>query len=81
MKRSIAFLLSAMLLLWGVDARADSYSDTVTLFKNAGESAAFFQNCYGYAVFPTVGKAVSSWVRPTAGAAYTCTNSTWAIRP
>jgi hypothetical protein len=56
MKRSIAFLLSAMLLLWGVDARADSYSNTVTLFKNAGESAAFFQNCYGYAVFPTIGK-------------------------
>src|SRR6202049_2513999 len=56
MKRSIAFLLSAMLLLWGVDAWADSYSNTVTLFKNAGQSAAFFQNCYGYAVFPTIGK-------------------------
>jgi lipid-binding SYLF domain-containing protein len=56
MKRSIAFLLSAMPLLWGVDAWADSISNTVTLFKNAGESAAFFQNCYGYAVFPTIGK-------------------------
>jgi lipid-binding SYLF domain-containing protein len=56
MKRSIAFLLSAMPLLWGVDAWADSYSNTVTLFKNAGESATFFQNCYGYAVFPTIGK-------------------------
>jgi lipid-binding SYLF domain-containing protein len=55
MKRSIAFLFSA-LLLWGVDAWADSYSDTITLFRNAGESAAFFQNCYGYAVFPTIGK-------------------------
>src|ERR1700719_4443632 len=56
MKRWIAFLLSAMLLVWGVDAWADSYSNTVTLFKNAGESHAFFQNCYGYAVFPTIGK-------------------------
>jgi len=56
MKRSITFLLSAMLLLWGVDAWADPYGDTVTLFKNAGESATFFQNCYGYAVFPTIGK-------------------------
>lgn len=56
MKRSIAFLLSAMQLLWGVDAWADAYSDTVTLFRNAGESAAFFQDCYGYAVFPTIGK-------------------------
>ena len=35
---------------------ADQYSDTVELFKNAGESAGFFKNCYGYAVFPTIGK-------------------------
>jgi lipid-binding SYLF domain-containing protein len=37
-------------------ARADDYSDTVTLFKNAGQSASFFSNSYGYAVFPTIGK-------------------------
>jgi lipid-binding SYLF domain-containing protein len=37
-------------------AVADDYSDTVALFKNAGESSAFFGNCYGYAVFPTIGK-------------------------
>ena len=36
--------------------RADDYSDTLALFKNAGESAAFFDNSYGYAVFPTIGK-------------------------
>jgi lipid-binding SYLF domain-containing protein len=35
---------------------ADEYSDTVELFKNAGESAGFFNNSYGYAVFPTIGK-------------------------
>src|SRR5260370_26074778 len=35
---------------------ADDYSDTVTLFKNAGESASFFGDCYGYAVFPTIGQ-------------------------
>jgi lipid-binding SYLF domain-containing protein len=35
---------------------ADEYSDTIALFKDAGQSAAFFKNCYGYAVFPTVGK-------------------------
>jgi lipid-binding SYLF domain-containing protein len=56
MKRSSALLLSVMLLLCTVDAAADSYSDTVTMFKNAGQSAAFFQNCYGYAVFPTIGR-------------------------
>jgi lipid-binding SYLF domain-containing protein len=37
-------------------ALADSYSDTIGLFKNAGESATFFKTCYGYAVFPTIGK-------------------------
>ena len=26
------------------------------MFRNAGESAAFFDNSYGYAVFPTIGK-------------------------
>lgn len=35
---------------------ADDYSDTINSFKNAGESAAFFDSAYGYAVFPTVGK-------------------------
>ena len=38
-------------------AMADEYSDTVSLFKNAGESGSFFDNSYGYAVFPTIGKA------------------------
>jgi len=37
-------------------AMADEYSDTVDLFKNAGESSAFFDNSYGYALFPTIGK-------------------------
>ena len=35
----------------------DKYSDTVDLFKNAGESASFFDKSYAYAVFPTIGKA------------------------
>jgi hypothetical protein len=37
-------------------AYAGSYEDTVARFKNAGESANFFRNCYGYAVFPTIGE-------------------------
>jgi lipid-binding SYLF domain-containing protein len=36
---------------------ADEYSDTIDLFKNAGESSWFVDNSYGYAVFPTIGKA------------------------
>jgi lipid-binding SYLF domain-containing protein len=43
-------------LSWAAVGNADEYSDTITLFKNAGKSAAYFQHSYGYAVFPTIGK-------------------------
>jgi lipid-binding SYLF domain-containing protein len=32
------------------------YEETIEIFKNAGESGAYFDNAYGYAVFPTIGK-------------------------
>jgi lipid-binding SYLF domain-containing protein len=57
--RSIRLLLAlvAMLTVAGsAVAAGDKYGDTVALFKNAGESADFFPSCYGYAVFPTIGK-------------------------
>jgi lipid-binding SYLF domain-containing protein len=44
----------ALLLASGV-VHADEYDDTIELFKHAGESAVFFQNCYAYAVFPNIG--------------------------
>jgi len=53
--RKAAFVL-ALGLLVGV-ALADSSRDTIALFRNSHESAAFFDKSYGYAVFPTVGKA------------------------
>lgn len=37
-------------------SKADSTSDAISSFKNAGESGKFFNNSYGYAVFPTIGK-------------------------
>jgi lipid-binding SYLF domain-containing protein len=49
-------LVLIALALGGSVASADEYSDTISLFKNAGESASFFNNSYGYAVFPSVGK-------------------------
>ncbi len=49
-------MVAAIGIFCGV-AHADSYSDTINLFKNSRESASFFKKCYGYAVFPTVGKA------------------------
>lgn len=53
-KRSLSVM--ALLMLVVTAAWADEYTDVVTRFKNAGESAGFFQRCYGYAVFPTIGK-------------------------
>ena len=43
-------------LLFVSPAQADSYTDTIEVFRDAGDSGRFFDNCYGYAVFPTVGK-------------------------
>jgi lipid-binding SYLF domain-containing protein len=55
MRHAWVRVLAAALLVWSAAIRADSYDDTVGLFEHAGQSAAFFHNCYGYAVFPTIG--------------------------
>jgi len=49
-------LIASIGMMFAV-AHADSYSDTVVLFKNANQSASFIKKSYGYAVFPTIGKA------------------------
>ena len=54
-KFSRLMFVAAMLLFAGA-ASADDYDDTIAVFKKAGESASFFNNSYGYAVFPTIGK-------------------------
>jgi len=51
------FAVAALSVGFAAPALADKYADTVQLFKDAGESAEFFNKSYGYAVFPTVGKA------------------------
>jgi lipid-binding SYLF domain-containing protein len=51
---SLVFI--ATLLLVAATASADEFDDTVAIFKNSGESAAFFAHSYAYLVFPTVGK-------------------------
>ena len=38
-------------------AWADEVTYTIEVFKGAGASAGFFDTAYGYAVFPTIGKA------------------------
>lgn len=47
----------ALVLFAPLPAQADDYQETIQLFRNAGESAAYFGKSYGYAVFPTIGKA------------------------
>jgi lipid-binding SYLF domain-containing protein len=37
-------------------AHADKYADAIKTFREAGQSGGFFHRCYGYAVFPTIGK-------------------------
>ena len=44
------------LALVGGPAFAATDAETVAEFKKAGESAEYFANSYGYAVFPTIGK-------------------------
>ena len=52
-----SLLMTLAMLVPAEAALADDYSETIELFRNAGTSAAFFNNSYGYAVFPTIGKA------------------------
>jgi lipid-binding SYLF domain-containing protein len=61
--RSIAVLVLPMLLA-SAPAYADStaakpadkYAETIKVFRHAGESGKYFDKCYGYAVFPSIGK-------------------------
>lgn len=57
MKRinQLVVFFAAILAAAGV-AKAGKYEDTISLFNNAGESATFFKNSYGYAVFPNIGE-------------------------
>jgi len=50
-------LLAVLGLSLGAGASANKDHDTTELFRHAGESGSFFAKSYGYAVFPTIGKA------------------------
>lgn len=57
MKHSSQVLIFSLALFAAAGvANAGKYNDTISLFKNAGESAAFFKNSYAYAVFPNIGE-------------------------
>jgi lipid-binding SYLF domain-containing protein len=56
LKRLTSILTLLALALVCSSAWADEYTDTISTFKKAGQSAEFFKTAYGYAVFPTIGK-------------------------
>lgn len=62
MKLSLRALAAfALLAMFGAVANADDdakkYAETIKLFQDAGQSSHYFGSAYGYAVYPTIGKA------------------------
>ena len=59
MKKARIFIVAVTVLLASGflnPAYADSYSNTIDVFKKSPAVQPFFQSAYGYAVFPTIGK-------------------------
>lgn len=56
MRRGLTYVTSAALMLYCTAALAGSDAETIDLFKKAGASSKFFDDSFGYAVFPTIGK-------------------------
>lgn len=55
-KLFIIILTGLLALFFTAPVFADSYTSAIHVFKKAEAVQPFFNNCYGYAVFPTVGK-------------------------
>lgn len=53
---TLIFFIVAALTGSAYPVQADTYTDTINLFKKSPEVQPFFANAYGYAIFPTVGK-------------------------
>ena len=52
----LILFFTILLLFISSNAIADKYSDTIDVFMKSDAVTPFFNNAYGYAVFPTVGK-------------------------
>ena len=68
---SMGGLIVVLALLSSPALAGDKYAETIKVFKDASQSAAFFGNSYGYAVFPNIGKGESGSAARTARAAST----------
>jgi lipid-binding SYLF domain-containing protein len=56
MKRVVSTWAVLLLSIGAAHAADSKYHETVSLFRNAGESAKFFDKSYAYAIFPTIGE-------------------------
>lgn len=58
-KLSLSLLLFVILALAAAPAvgQVEDYSSTISIFQDSPAVAKFFNDAYGYAVFPTIGKA------------------------
>ena len=58
--RTVKFCFSLVIAFIALNAagpaQADSYSNTIALFKKSESVQPFFRNAYGYVVFPAIGK-------------------------
>jgi lipid-binding SYLF domain-containing protein len=52
----VAVVLLALAALVPMAAVAATDAETIKIFKDAGQSGQYFSKCYGYAVFPNIGK-------------------------
>jgi lipid-binding SYLF domain-containing protein len=60
MKKTLLIVMTAVIFgvaSVAVAAEVKDYSSTINVFKDSPAVAKFFKNSYGYAVFPTIGKA------------------------
>ena len=53
----ILMIMFILALALANPVQADKFTDTVNVFKKSEAVQPFFKNAYGYAVFPTIGKA------------------------
>ena len=56
LRTSLLMVVVGVLAVGPAHASGDKYAETIKIFEGAGQSAKFFGNSYGYAVFPTIGK-------------------------
>ncbi len=53
----VMLIMFVAALILSVPAHADKFTDTIEVYKKSKAVQPFFKNAYGYAVFPTIGKA------------------------